>query len=424
MKNIMFLVVELFSHTCRNGKAEFIRDLLLVSLLLSVFTMLLIDGCAPPAQPWRVFRLKIETLWDWNALGMVLAYTSLQGALYYLPFGQVAEGKIGHNGKRLQYNMNGLYAFAVTLLLLGGLWYRGVFQGSMVGDRTLQLVCASTVVALLLSSGLHLHSLWLPPGQLVNYGKKSNFLQEFALGRVADPRVGRIDMKQFVMVRIGFMGWAVVDLSFLLTEIEKHGAPSIPLLLVVTFHLLYILELLTDEASVLPTKEYTQDGLGFLMMLGEFMWIPYFSSLPVYYLLKRHPPLSVHWAFSLCVLYGLGFLFYHLSNVQKDGFRKNPEDPAYAHLVTIPTNTGKSLLVSGWFGWIRHPNYLGDIMMTLAWCLPCGFCSLLPYLPVMHCANLLRRRAAEIESECHAKYGPAWEEYCRRVPYRLFPYVY
>lgn len=40
--------------------------------------------------------------------------------------------------------------------------------------------------------------------------------------------------------------------------------------------------------------------------------------------------------------------------------------------MTIPTATGKSLLVSGMWGFVRHPNYLGDIIMALAWSLPCG----------------------------------------------------
>lgn len=41
-------------------------------------------------------------------------------------------------------------------------------------------------------------------------------------------------------------------------------------------------------------------------------------------------------------------------------------------LETIPTATGRHLLVSGWWGMVRHPNYLGDLIMALAWSLPCG----------------------------------------------------
>lgn len=44
----------------------------------------------------------------------------------------------------------------------------------------------------------------------------------------------------------------------------------------------------------------------------------------------------------------------------------------YLDLKTIHTSTGKSLLVSGWWGFVRHPNYLGDLVMALAWSLPCG----------------------------------------------------
>ena len=41
-------------------------------------------------------------------------------------------------------------------------------------------------------------------------------------------------------------------------------------------------------------------------------------------------------------------------------------------LETIPTSTGKKLLVSGWWGMCRKPNYLGDILMALSWSLACG----------------------------------------------------
>ena len=44
----------------------------------------------------------------------------------------------------------------------------------------------------------------------------------------------------------------------------------------------------------------------------------------------------------------------------------------YEDLKTIHTATGKNLLVSGWWGFVRHPNYLGDLIMALAWSLPCG----------------------------------------------------
>lgn len=45
----------------------------------------------------------------------------------------------------------------------------------------------------------------------------------------------------------------------------------------------------------------------------------------------------------------------------------------FPDLDTMETATGKKLLVSGWWGMCRHPNYLGDLIMATAWSLPCGW---------------------------------------------------
>lgn len=80
-----------------------------------------------------------------------------------------------------------------------------------------------------------------------------------------------------------------------------------------------------------------------------------------------------------CVSFSaVGLVVFRGSNWQKSEFRKNPYNPELSHLSSIPTATGKRLLCSGWWGLVRHPNYAGDIMMALAWSLPCG------KLPVTH----------------------------------------
>ena len=41
-------------------------------------------------------------------------------------------------------------------------------------------------------------------------------------------------------------------------------------------------------------------------------------------------------------------------------------------LETIPTTKGKKLLVSGWWGVVRHPNHLGGLLMIAAMSLLLG----------------------------------------------------
>lgn len=130
--------------------------------------------------------------------------------------------------------------------------------------------------------------------------------------------------------------------------------------------------------------------------------------------------------FGVFLLSGIGYYIFRQSNSQKNQFRRDPTHPSvtsqfvslrfYLYLLmhsdkvfffflllssshqsgegdrelvnliqkyrcvlrlptgleTIATATGKRLLVSGWWGLVRHPNYLGDLLMALAWSLPCG----------------------------------------------------
>jgi len=38
----------------------------------------------------------------------------------------------------------------------------------------------------------------------------------------------------------------------------------------------------------------------------------------------------------------------------------------------LETTGGRKLLVSGWWGLVRHPNYLGEILIQWSWVLPAG----------------------------------------------------
>jgi protein-S-isoprenylcysteine O-methyltransferase Ste14 len=72
----------------------------------------------------------------------------------------------------------------------------------------------------------------------------------------------------------------------------------------------------------------------------------------------------------------------------------------------------------------RHVNYLGDLLMGLAWCLPCLFDSIVPYFYIIYFLILLIHRERRDHAQCLRKYGASWEEYCARVRYRILPGVY
>ena len=72
----------------------------------------------------------------------------------------------------------------------------------------------------------------------------------------------------------------------------------------------------------------------------------------------------------------------------------------------------------------RHFHYVPEITLALAWSLPAGFNHFLPYFYVVYLTILLVDRASRDDRRCHKKYGAAWEEYCRRVPWKIIHGVY
>ena len=82
--------------------------------------------------------------------------------------------------------------------------------------------------------------------------------------------------------------------------------------------------------------------------------------------------------------------------------------------------------MSGYWGIARHVNYTGDLMMGLAWSLPCGSILENPfvYFYPLYFLGLLLHREQRDEEACRKKYGRDWDKYCALVKYRFVPYVY
>jgi len=84
---------------------------------------------------------------------------------------------------------------------------------------------------------------------------------------------------------------------------------------------------------------------------------------------------------------------------------------------------GGKLLAGGWWGRMQHPNYLGDILMSISFSLPCGT-QLGGYFYPIYLTILLIQRQMRDDKKCSAKYGSLWKDYCKEVPYKIVPYLY
>ncbi|XP_029984436.1 delta(14)-sterol reductase LBR isoform X2 [Sphaeramia orbicularis] len=375
----------------------------------------------PPLPP-------LETLWDTQAFGIVILWILFQALLYVLPVGKVSELSEGmplRTGERLKYRTNGFFAIVVSALVAVAAVYQGI-DLTYIHSNFLQLSVATFLISVLLSIYLYIRSRYVSADQLALGGNSGNVVYDFFKGRELNPRIKNFDLKFFCEMRPGLIGWCLINFAMALAEMKQQGldAPSYAMILVNVFQLLYVVDGLWNEEAILTTMDLMHDGFGFMLAFGDLVWVPFTYTLQAYYLVSHPNPLSPLVVALIVTLKLVGFYIFRKSNSEKNAFRRNPSDPTLSYLKTIPTATGKSLLVSGWWGVVRHPNYLGDLIMALAWSLPCGFSHLLPWYYMIYFIILLVHRDSRDMSNCRRKYGSAWDEYCRTVRYRIIPRVY
>ncbi|XP_043961559.1 delta(14)-sterol reductase LBR isoform X2 [Gambusia affinis] len=367
----------------------------------------------------------LETFWDPQALGFVIIWIFFQALLYTLPVGKLSEGVLLRSGRRLTYRTNGFFAFVVSAAVVAAAVYQGA-DLTYIHSHFLQLTSASFLVSMLLSVYLYVRSRSAGPDERALGGNSGKVIYDFFKGRELNPRIKEFDLKFFCEMRPGLIGWCLINVAMALAEMkqQKLDAPSCSMILVNVFQLVYVVDGLWNEEAILTTMDLMHDGFGYMLAFGDLVWVPFTYTLQANYLVSHPNPLSLPVLTAIIVLKLVGFYIFRKSNSEKNAFRRNPSDPRLSHLKTIPTATGKSLLVSGWWGVVRHPNYLGDLIMALAWSLPCGFSHLLPWFYIIYFFILLVHRVSRDMIACRRKYGSAWDEYCRTVRYRIIPGVY
>lgn len=294
---------------------------------------------------------------------------------------------------------------------------------SWIYDNFVPLLTAACTVTLLLSIYLYITSF----GQakmLASGGSTDYAVYNFFIGRELNPRIGSFDLKHFCELYPGLIGWLIIDLGMLQKQYEQLGYVSSSMLLVCGFQFVYVLDALWFEKSILSTMDIVHDGFGFMLAFGDLVWVPFTYSLQARYLVDHPQAISSLGLIVIVCLKALGYFAFRGANSQKDTFRRDPSHPSVKNLQTLKTKRGTQLITSGWWGVARHINYTGDWLMAWAWCLPCGFGSIVPYFYVIYFAVLLIHRQRRDEHACKQKYGTDWDKYQAIVRYKLIPFLY
>jgi delta14-sterol reductase len=217
-------------------------------------------------------------------------------------------------------------------------------------------------------------------------------------------------------------------LSFTARHLLLHpDDPSPGVLLYAGLFTFFIVDYLYFEHVHLYTYDLFAERVGFKLGWGCLVFYPLFYCVGLWAVAELPDPRTPR---PLLLAYGLlffcGWALSRGANLQKYLFKTRPEAKLFGLIAPdVVAGGGKQLLCSGFWGLSRHVNYLGEILMALALALSLGYPAAVgPWLyPLYYVALLVPRERAD-DQRCADKYGPLWQAYCQRVPWRIVPWVY
>ncbi|KAJ3389883.1 hypothetical protein HDU92_000828 [Lobulomyces angularis] len=358
-----------------------------------------------------------------------------QGFLYSFLPGKIGFGQTTPAGHTLPYIVNGTLAWIVThgLFVALSLGLK-LFPASIIHDNWGGLLIAANVQGYLLSFFSYWKAHFYPT--FADDRKFSgSWIYDIFWGIEFNPRFGKyFDFKLFFNGRPGIVAWTLINFSFAAAQYNNIGYVTNSMILLNWLHFLYVIDFFINEDWYLRTIDIAHDHFGFYLSWGDCVWLPFMYTLQSHYLVRN--PIDLSWEyFSLVFFIGhFGYYVFRATNWQKDVVRRTNGDcliwgkKAKVIRTKFETSDGKIheslLLLSGFWGVSRHFNYVGDLLISLAMCLTCGFAHLLPYFYVIYMTILLVARINRDHHRCLGKYGKYWEEYCRAVPYKLIPFVF
>ena len=320
-------------------------------------------------------------------------------------------------GTPVRYRLNGLLLLLLTVLAVAALAWLAPGSIAAIYRHFKSLFIAANIFSFVMLVFLFVQ------GRRNHDPQKrggSQFLREFFRGSERNPQHWGVDLKMF-SYRPSLLGLALMNVSFAFAQHELYGQVSARMWLYQILCLAYVANYFQFEHGMLFTWDVIEERFGWMLVWGDYVLVPFFYSLPGWFLLRNQEPVSPAALALVVVLFAFGFWLFRGANEQKHQFKQNPDVSIWGK----PAKTvGGKLLASGFWGVGRKLNYTGELCMYYAWTLLCGFGSAIPYLVPFWLTVFLFHRAWRDERRCRGKYGELWLEYCRRARFRIVPFVY
>jgi delta24(24(1))-sterol reductase len=334
----------------------------------------------------------------------------------------------GHT--RHRYLCNGAASWYVTLVTVALLHFSGVFRLTELADHLGPILTVAVLFANAVALAVYLTTI----ARRKQTRMSGNFVYDFFMGAVLNPRIGRVDLKFFIETRVSWILLFLLTLSAAAKHYQIHGNVSWPLIFMVVAHGLYTNACMKGEECIPTTWDIFHEKWGWMLIFWNLVGVPYVYSFNSYYLLVNSVEHSPWYMAALFALLLGAYYIWDTAQSQRNRFRMQERGTFVRRLAPpqlpwgtlhnprhLKTANGGTLLIDGWWAYARKIHYTADILMALSWALSCGFGGILPYLYPVFFTIMIIHRAGRDEKRCRDKYGADWERYKAIVPGRFIP---
>ncbi|GJJ11481.1 hypothetical protein Clacol_005714 [Clathrus columnatus] len=289
------------------------------------------------------------------------------------------------NYRTLMYNCNALWCVYTTIATALALHFTDIFRLTEIIDHFGELMTVSMIWGFGVAFGVYFITIAM--GWQIRMS--GNFLYDVFMGAILNPRLGSVDLKMWLEVRIPWMLLFLISLSGCLKQYELYGSVSPNMAFMTLATWLYVNACAKGEECIPQTWDMFYEKWGWLVIFWNFSGVPFTYCYSVIFMATHHPDTYKFSTAGYILLYTTlltAYFIFDTSMAQKSRF-KMMQQGTYRPRWTFPqlpwstltnptyiqTEHGNKLLTSGWWAYSRKPNYTADLVQSFTWGAVVGF---------------------------------------------------
>lgn len=170
----------------------------------------------------------ISVYWGFMILQILLAFVMPGPTIKGLPVPT-------QNNKQHNYLCNALYSWYFTLALAFALHYSGLFFITYLMDNFGSMMVTSMISGDIVAFAIYFWGV-LAKRQIRMSG---NFVFDFFMGSILNPRIGKVDLKLFAEIRASWLQLFLLTLSAALKQHSQQGYITNSMIIMLVAHFLY-----------------------------------------------------------------------------------------------------------------------------------------------------------------------------------------